>query len=102
LVTSGSCEHVANCQALTISVRIGGSVSFLSDSLDTRFAAVIGTTLGRLNMWCQFADGVRPQVIFTQRYVLIPIFFIHRLAYVEYLSRFGPSRRRSGRKSGWL
>src|ERR1700693_2011760 len=35
---------------VTIPVRIGGMVSVLSCCLDSRFAAVIGTTLGRLNM----------------------------------------------------
>jgi hypothetical protein len=35
---------------VTIPVRIAGIVSVLGDSLDSRFTAVIGTTLGRLNM----------------------------------------------------
>jgi hypothetical protein len=35
---------------VTIPVRIAGIVSVLGDSLDSRFAAVIGTTLGYLNM----------------------------------------------------
>src|SRR5947207_2455492 len=35
---------------VTIPVRIAGIVSVLGDSLESRFAAVIGTTLGCLNM----------------------------------------------------
>jgi hypothetical protein len=35
---------------VTIAIGIAGIVSVLGDSLDSRFAAVIGTTLGCLNM----------------------------------------------------
>jgi hypothetical protein len=47
---------------VTVPVEIGGMFSVLSCSLDSRFAAVMGTTLGRLNM-----PGAEPVARFTDR-----------------------------------